>query len=207
VLGVALGAVAGAGVMGWYSRWHAPSPAAIVSPDKPPVAPPTVPVIRAPSPSPSPVAQPARPVPSPTPAAQPARPVPSPTPAVTPPDPNAPTDDASEDEDTPPEQMGSRPLSPMGIRKGRTVVNRKYGFVAINTEPWTMVRIEGQMRGATPLREVKLPIGPHKVTFENRDLSLRLTVKLDVKENKHTQYRFQLTKAKKGWIVARQLKL
>ena len=100
-----------------------------------------------------------------------------------------------------------RPLSPMEIRHGRLQRQVKYGYVAINTEPWTNVKLGGRVIGTTPLRDVKLPVGQHKVTFENPQMKLRLTVKLDVREGQHAQHRFMLQKGAGGWTVARHLTL
>ncbi|HJZ85278.1 MAG TPA: protein kinase [Polyangia bacterium] len=106
-----------------------------------------------------------------------------------------------------PETGVERRLDPMAIRHARVQRSVKFGYVAINTEPWSNVRIGGRLLGATPVREVKLPVGRHKFTFENASLKLRVTVPVDVQEGKHVQHRFMLQRAGSGWTVARHLQL
>jgi serine/threonine-protein kinase len=108
----------------------------------------------------------------------------------------------------PPPTATERPLAPMEIRHGRVQHSVKFGYLAINTEPWTNVRVGSRVLGATPLRDVKLPVGPQKVTFENPSLKLRLTVKVDVQEGKRAQHRFMLQQRSGGsWVVVRHMVL
>jgi serine/threonine protein kinase len=107
-----------------------------------------------------------------------------------------------------PETAVERPVEPMAIRRaGRMHRAFKYGFVSLNTEPWSNVRIDGRPVGPTPIRELKLPAGPHKLSFENVALKLRVTVHLEVGENKHVQHRFMLQKRGSSWTIARHLQL
>ena len=110
--------------------------------------------------------------------------------------------------ETSPASAVERPLSPMEIRHGRLQRQVKFGFIAINTEPWTNVKLGGRLLGTTPLRDLKLPVGQHKLTFENPQMHLRITVKVDVHENQHAQHRFMLQRGAGGnWTVARHLTL
>src|SRR5262249_50213305 len=84
------------------------------------------------------------------------------------------------------------PLAPMEIRHGHVQRQVKFGYIAINTERWTNVKLGGRVLGPTPLRDMKLPVGQHKLTFENPQMHLRITVKVDVHENQHAQHRFML---------------
>jgi hypothetical protein len=94
----------------------------------------------------------------------------------------------------------------MSFRQGRLTRAVKYGLLAITTEPWTNVRIGGRLLGPTPLRDVKLPVGPQRLSFENPALGLRVSVKVDVEEGRHT-HRFMLSRGGHGWTVARHLAL
>jgi serine/threonine-protein kinase len=110
--------------------------------------------------------------------------------------------------ETQPATAVERPLAPMEIRHGRVQRQVKFGYIAINTEPWTNVKLGGRLLGTTPLRDMKLPVGQHKLTFENPQMHLRITVKVDVREGQHTQHRFMLQRAPGGsWSVARHLTL
>jgi hypothetical protein len=99
-----------------------------------------------------------------------------------------------------------RPLEPMAFRHGRQQRSIKYGYIAINTEPWTNVRLGGRQLGLTPLREIKLPVGQHRLTFENPQSHLRITVRVDVQEGKHA-HRFMFKRSGSGWSVERHLTL
>ena len=63
-------------------------------------------------------------------------------------------------------------------------------YVAINTEPWTRVTADQHVLGLTPVREVRLPAGAHRLTFENPSIKLRVQLRLTVGEEKHAVHRF-----------------
>ncbi|MEP0548951.1 MAG: protein kinase [Rhodothermales bacterium] len=53
------------------------------------------------------------------------------------------------------------------------------GTLRVAAEPWARVRIDGELRGTTPLAALTLPAGTHTVTFENPEFPTH-TVRVEV---------------------------
>jgi len=61
---------------------------------------------------------------------------------------------------------------------------KSYGFVTIQTDPWTIIFINGKRRGITPIMELKLPIGRYTLVLENREKKIRKTKKITIVKGK-----------------------
>ena len=48
----------------------------------------------------------------------------------------------------------------------------EYGYLSIDTTPWSLVSSNGKSLGQTPLLGVKLPVGAHILTLRNPDLGI-----------------------------------
>jgi serine/threonine protein kinase len=55
-----------------------------------------------------------------------------------------------------------------------------YGWVSVNTKPWTQISIDGRQRGSTPLGKIRLKTGTHEIIFVNKGVGLshRETIKV-----------------------------
>ncbi len=60
------------------------------------------------------------------------------------------------------------------------VVAGDTGTLSINTLPWSQVSVDGRMIGNTPLMDVQLSAGRHRVTLVNPDLNIRHTVSVTI---------------------------
>jgi hypothetical protein len=46
------------------------------------------------------------------------------------------------------------------------------GLLTVDTQPWTRVVVDGQVRGTTPLWKIRLLPGAHTISFSNEDASI-----------------------------------
>ncbi|MDD5307051.1 MAG: serine/threonine protein kinase [Deltaproteobacteria bacterium] len=78
------------------------------------------------------------------------------------------------------------PVAPAPIEtaeaKPAAPANRpKTAEVSINSKPWSNVTLDGKPAGATPIRDLKIPAGKHKVVLTNPVLGLSRTLSFSVK--------------------------
>lgn len=59
----------------------------------------------------------------------------------------------------------------------------QYGFLVINSQPWSEVRLGNKLLGNTPLKNVRLTSGRHVLTFRNPVSGLEKSVEVDVIAN------------------------
>jgi hypothetical protein len=57
----------------------------------------------------------------------------------------------------------------------------------LNATPWAHVRIDGRDRGDTPLLDVELPVGPHRVELINEPLGVRREVTVELHPGEHAR--------------------
>jgi hypothetical protein len=92
----------------------------------------------------------------------------------------------------------------MAIRHGRPPRSVHVGALTIESEPRASVKLGGRTLGSTPLRDLSLPVGMHKLLLENARLQLRVVVKVEVREEPRTE-RFVLRRAGGHWVIARHV--
>jgi predicted Ser/Thr protein kinase len=68
------------------------------------------------------------------------------------------------------------------------------GTLTLTTEPWSKVFEGGELLGSTPLWKVKLPAGPHTLTFINEGKGLNVTKVVNVKAGEETKLELSLSK-------------
>lgn len=56
----------------------------------------------------------------------------------------------------------------------------RYGYLTLNSLPWTQVIVDGRKMGATPLLRMKVLSGRHKVVFENQEMNCKRTIVVSV---------------------------
>ncbi len=61
------------------------------------------------------------------------------------------------------------------------------GYISVNSNPWTVVTIDGKAVGNTPLVNFKVPPGRHIVLMENRDLGVRRKRVVDVRPGEYVR--------------------
>ena len=61
------------------------------------------------------------------------------------------------------------------------------GYLSVNSNPWTVVTIDGKAVGNTPLINFKVSVGRHIVLMENRDLGVRRKRVVDVRSGEHVR--------------------
>ena len=59
----------------------------------------------------------------------------------------------------------------------------QYGYLMINSQPWSEVRIDGKLFGNTPLKNVRLTAGRHTLVFKNPVSGLEKSLDVDVAAN------------------------
>lgn len=67
--------------------------------------------------------------------------------------------------------------------KPTAVASQAFGFLVINSQPWSEVRLGGKLLGNTPLKNVKLPAGRHTLVFRNPVSGLEKQLEVEVVAN------------------------
>ena len=62
-----------------------------------------------------------------------------------------------------------------------------YGYLSVQTNPWTAVYVDGKAIGNTPIADFRVAVGSHSVIMENRDLGVRRKVDVYVRGNEHVR--------------------
>ena len=60
----------------------------------------------------------------------------------------------------------------------------EYGFLSLDTTPWSQVSANGRLLGQTPLVGVKLPTGTHVLTLRNPDLEIETRYSVTIESGK-----------------------
>ncbi len=79
-----------------------------------------------------------------------------------------------------------RPMPPTMVRRPAT--GAKYGYLRINTIPWTKIYVDGRPRGTTPQLKLKLKAGRHKLVLLNNNFGIRKTYWITIRPNKPTTF-------------------
>ena len=69
-----------------------------------------------------------------------------------------------------------------------------HGSLSINTNPWSVVFIDGQKAGNTPLVRVKLKAGRHEIALENKEQGISQKLKVVIEAGKETKIMKMLKK-------------
>jgi serine/threonine protein kinase len=64
--------------------------------------------------------------------------------------------------------------------------SRGYGYLNLNSIPWSNVSIDGQPQRPTPILQLQLPAGRHTVVLVNRERSLRKTMTVRIRRGDTT---------------------
>ncbi len=59
-----------------------------------------------------------------------------------------------------------------------------FGFLTIDTSPWSMVSVAGRSLGQTPLVSVRLPVGPQVLQLRNPELGLETSFSVSIEAGK-----------------------
>ncbi|MDP7037858.1 MAG: PEGA domain-containing protein, partial [Myxococcota bacterium] len=68
----------------------------------------------------------------------------------------------------------------------------RYGFLTLQTTPWSRVVIDGIDQGPTPLFKIKLSAGKHKALFINKKANIQKTQNIDIAADQTTTLSIQL---------------
>ncbi len=67
-----------------------------------------------------------------------------------------------------------------------------YGFLTIDSAPWSLVSIDGKAQGQTPLVGLKLPAGPHSLLLQNPELHREASYTVTIEPGETTARRIGL---------------
>jgi hypothetical protein len=68
------------------------------------------------------------------------------------------------------DSLGYRSSQSVVVQAGHATfvsTNLPVGYLSLNAQPWSEVLIDGKSLGETPIANVELPIGPHRVIFKH----------------------------------------
>ncbi|MFH1810207.1 MAG: serine/threonine-protein kinase [Pseudomonadota bacterium] len=69
-----------------------------------------------------------------------------------------------------------------------------YGWLDLHAEPWAQVAIDGvSIKRHTPLRDLSLPVGTHRITLHNPVFDLTRTIQVEVRAGERVQRSVDLT--------------
>lgn len=86
-----------------------------------------------------------------------------------------------------------REEKPIETVKNEVVENTGYGFLTLNTEPWTHVFIDGKNTGfTTPLVNLKIRAGKHTLRLVNMDYGIDKVMKIEIKKNRRLKIKKRL---------------
>ncbi len=83
-----------------------------------------------------------------------------------------------------PRVMVPRPMPPRVVRPA----GAKWGFLRINTVPWTKIFVDGRPRGTTPQLKLKLRAGRHRLVLLNNNFGIRKTFIITIRAGKPTTF-------------------
>jgi hypothetical protein len=63
----------------------------------------------------------------------------------------------------------------------------KYGFLRIDTDPWSEVYLGRRRLGITPINRRKMRAGRHRLTFVNDDAGIKKTITVKIRPGKTTK--------------------
>jgi len=64
---------------------------------------------------------------------------------------------------------------------------RVYGYLRLDTEPWSEIRLGKRKLGITPLLKIRLIAGKHRLTAVNRDQGIKKTIIVTIRPRKTTK--------------------
>jgi serine/threonine-protein kinase len=67
-----------------------------------------------------------------------------------------------------------------------------FGYLTLDTMPWSHVSINGRNLGTTPIIRVRVPVGSHKLTLRNPEQNIATTYGVSIKAGKTTTRRLGL---------------
>jgi len=68
----------------------------------------------------------------------------------------------------------------------KAAVRQAYGYLKLDTDPWTEVYLKRRKLGITPLLKVRLPAGRHRLRLVNQEAGLKRFVPVTIHPNKTT---------------------
>ncbi|MFH1811176.1 MAG: protein kinase [Pseudomonadota bacterium] len=86
----------------------------------------------------------------------------------------------------------SRLQHPDDSRPDRSPADRGNGSLTLASEPWSEVFLNGKSLGLTPLANVRLPAGSHRLVLRNRKLGLEKTAWVRIRPNRETVLKVRL---------------
>jgi serine/threonine-protein kinase len=74
-----------------------------------------------------------------------------------------------------------------GAPEVRKVDAPRVGRLSLNTDPWTRVALNGRPLGDTPLLEVPLPVGRHRLKLTNDEAKIDVAIEVEIKAGQLTK--------------------
>jgi hypothetical protein len=68
----------------------------------------------------------------------------------------------------------------------------EFGFLTLDTSPWSQVTVDGASLGQTPIVRAKLSAGPHTLVLVNSERGLSTTYQVTIEAGKTTVRRLGL---------------
>src|SRR5262249_59307009 len=83
-------------------------------------------------------------------------------------------------------------VAPWSVSVSRSDPAEAFGFLTIDTTPWSVVSADGKVLGQTPLVGVKLPAGVHVLSLKNPDVGHETTYTVTIEPGKTAARRIGL---------------
>ncbi|MBI5187077.1 MAG: serine/threonine protein kinase [Nitrospinae bacterium] len=71
----------------------------------------------------------------------------------------------------------------LGSRASREAEEETFGFLTVNSVPWSFVQIDDKKAGTTPLIKHKLKTGNHVVVMDNPDIGKQKTIRIKIEKD------------------------
>jgi hypothetical protein len=68
----------------------------------------------------------------------------------------------------------------------------EFGYLTLDTTPWSEVKVDGVSLGQTPIVRAKLPAGRHTVLLQNAERGVSTTYQISIEAGKTSSRRLAL---------------
>jgi len=82
--------------------------------------------------------------------------------------------------------VASAPSAPAALSATKPTGPASFGFLTIDTSPWSVVSVGGRVLGQTPLISVRLPSGPQILSLRNPELGIETSYPITIESGKTT---------------------
>ena len=92
--------------------------------------------------------------------------------------------------------MGRRPrrepVETVAAMEEPAPAEAEFGFLVLDTVPWSQVTLGGESLGTTPILRHRLPVGAHTLTLVNPERGLRQRYRVTIRAGETTRRRVGL---------------